>query len=105
LENTSPDPLEIVVRTSPLQYLNLVVTDGDGNILSDSFYGDLISPLEEPYTLRLEPGQRYTRPVSLMGNVPEERQRPGRYTGRAVYEYEWLRAVSDPFPVEVPERR
>src|SRR5713101_5850008 len=69
LENTSTDTLEIEVRTSPLQYLNLIVTDAAGNVISDSFYGDLFSPLAEPYTLRLRPGEKMAGPVSLLGNV------------------------------------
>jgi hypothetical protein len=96
LENTSSTVLVIEVRTSPLQYLNLVVTDAAGNVVSDSFYGDLFSPPAEPYTLRLLPGEKFTAPVSLLGNVPEGEWRPGKYTVQAVYEYNRLRAVSEP---------
>jgi hypothetical protein len=101
LENNSSHVLEIEVRTSPLQYLNLVVTDAAGNTVSDSFYGDLFSPLAEPYTLRLQPGERFTGPVSLLGNVPQNRQEPGEYAVRAVYEYSGLKAVSDPLRVQL----
>ena len=31
----------------------------------------MISPLAEPYTLRLQPGEKYTGPAGLLGNVPE----------------------------------
>src|SRR5258708_1340300 len=64
LENISSTVVEIEVHTSPLQYLNLIVTDIAGNVVSDSFYGDLFSPLAEPYTLRLQPGETFTAPVS-----------------------------------------
>jgi hypothetical protein len=102
LENTSSSVLEIEVSASPLQYLNLVVTDAAGNLVSDSFYGDFFSPLANPYTLRLEPGETFTGPVSLMGNVCEEKQQPGEYTVHAVYEYNGLRVASEPLHVRLP---
>jgi hypothetical protein len=102
LENTSASALEIEVRTSPLQYLNLVVTDAAGKVVSDSFYGDLFSPLAEPYTLRLQLGEKFTAPVSLMGNVPQEKQQPGTYTVQAVFEYGGLKAISEPLRVQLP---
>src|SRR4051794_22333639 len=85
LENTSVDVIEIEVYTSPLQYLNLIVTDAGGRLVSETFYGDLFSPLAEPYVLRLRPGETYTGPVSLLGNVPEEKWLPGPYSVQAVY--------------------
>jgi hypothetical protein len=104
LENTSSEVVEIEVRTSPLQYLDLVVTDAAGNVLSDSFYGDLFSPLAEPYLLRLQPGERFTAPVSLLGNVPEGKWHPGEYTVQAVYDYRGVRAVSEPLQVQLPAK-
>jgi hypothetical protein len=104
LENGSPLAIEIEVRTSPLQYLNLIVTNGEGRVVSDSFYGDLFSPLDEPYTLRLQPGQKYSAPVGLLGNVSEANQHPGIYTVQAVYEYNGLRSVSNPLQVELAAR-
>ena len=101
LENTSSSVLEIEVSTSLLQYLNLVVTDAAGNVVSDSYYGDIFAPLEKPYTLRLEPGKTFTGPVSLMGNVCKERQQPGEYTVQAVYEYYGLKAFSEPLRVRL----
>lgn len=102
LENTSPNVVEIEVRTSPLQYLNLIVTDAVGKVVSASVYGDLFSPLAEPYTLRLQPGEKFTAPVSLLGNVPEGNRQRGEYTVHAVYEYTELRAVSEPLRVQLP---
>src|SRR3954453_13373144 len=52
LENTGTTVLEIAVRTSPLQYLDLVVTDATGKDITDSYYGDLFTPLAEPYVMR-----------------------------------------------------
>ena len=101
LENISSKVLEIEVQTSPLQYLNLVVTDAAGKVLSDSFYGDLFSPLAEPYTLRLQPGEKFSAPVSLLGNVPEEKRQAGEYTVQPVYQYGGLRAVSEPLRVQL----
>jgi len=104
LENVSQGVVEIAVHTSPLQYLDLIVTDSRGQVLSESYYGDLFSPLEEPCTLRLQPGQKYSGPVGLLGNVPEAKQVPGVYTVQAVYEYETLRTVSKPLQVELKPR-
>jgi hypothetical protein len=101
LENTSSNVVEIEVRTSPLQFLNLVVTDTAGKVVSDSDYGDLFSPLAEPYTLRLQPGEKFTAPVSLLGNVPEAKRQSGEYIVQAVYQYGGLRAVSEPLRVQL----
>lgn len=101
LENTSSAAVEIEVRCSPLQYLDLVVHDESGAVVSDSYYGEQFSPLEEAYTLRLQPGEKFTGPVSLLGTVPEEKRRPGSYTVQAVYEYGGLRAVSAPLVVQL----
>jgi len=101
LENVSSEVLEIDVHTSPLQYFDLIVTDATGRVVSELFYGDLFSPLEEPYTLRLRPGEKYLGPVGLLGNVPEGKRSPGRYTVQGVFDYKGLRATSDPLPVEL----
>jgi hypothetical protein len=104
LENASSHVLEIEVRSSPLQYLNLIVTDSQGHVVSDSFYGDLFSPLAEPHTLRLQPGEKFTGPVSLLGNVDEANRPPGVYTVVAVYDYKGLKAVSEPLSLQLPPR-
>jgi hypothetical protein len=102
LENASPDVVEIEVRTSPLQYLNLIVLDDVGEIVSERPYGDLFSPLASSYLLRLQPGEKYTGPVHLLGNVPEGKLRPGVYTVQAVYEHNGMKAISEPLRVELP---
>lgn len=102
LHNTSEDPVVIEVHSSPLAYLNLIVRDAAGTLVSASYYGDLFSPLMEPYTLLLQPGDAYTGPVSLLGNVPEGRRLPGTYSVQAIYEYKGLRAVSELFSLELP---
>ena len=104
LENTSAMAMEIQVKSSPLQYLSLLVVDASGRVISESFYGDLFSPLVKPYSLRLEPGEKYTGPVHLLGNVPKEKQQPGVYTVQAVYQYKQLKAVSEPLRVELPSQ-
>ena len=95
LENASAGVLEIEVKTSPLQYLDLLVTDPAGNVLSAWRYGECFSPLESPYKLRLGSGEKYAAPVSLLGNVPPEKRLPGTYLIRAVYEYNGTRSVAD----------
>jgi hypothetical protein len=102
LENVSGGAVEIEVWMHPLQYLDLIVTNGDGAIVSARPYGYVFSPRETPYTLRIGPGEKYTHPVSLLGNVPEEKWLPGTYTVRAVYEYNGLKAVSEPLEVRLP---
>jgi hypothetical protein len=87
---------------SPLQYLNLVVTGPAGDVLSEGHYGKRFSPLEQPYTFRLPPGEKDTGPVSLLGTVPEAKRIPGRYLVQAVYAGNGLRAVSESVPVDLP---
>ena len=102
IENLSPDEIAIEVTMHPLQYLNVVITDAAGDRVSAAPYGHLFSPREIPYVLRLAPGEKYTHPVSLLGTLPAERQLPGTYTVRAVYEYKGLKAVSEPLRVQLP---
>ena len=104
LENTSAKPIEIELQMSPLQYLNLIVRDAAGDVVSEGHYGNRFCPLAEKYTLRLEPGQKYTHNVSLLGTVPEARQVPGRYSVQAVYQASGLTAVSAPLEIELRER-
>jgi hypothetical protein len=101
LENTSPGVVELEVRSSPLQYLNLVITGPSGAVVSDWYYGDLFSPLTEPYTFRLARGEKFTASVSLLGNVPEDKRLPGVHKVQATYEYRGLRAVSEEIRVDV----
>ncbi len=102
LQNVSEEPIEIDVKQSLLQYLDIIVADATGRVISDGFYGDIFSPMERPYRFRLEPGQQYVGPVNFVGNVPNEKRLPGKYTVQAVYQYEGLKAVSEPFLFELP---
>jgi hypothetical protein len=102
LENTSEKPIEIELQMSPLQYLDLVVKDAAGNVVSEGHYGNRFSPLAEEYTFRLEPGQKYTQNVSLLGTVPESKQLPGRYTVQAVYQTRGLTAAAAPLELDLP---
>jgi hypothetical protein len=104
LENASPNVLEIETDMHPLQYLNIVVMDARGTVLSEGHYGDIFSPRGRIETLRLAPGASYHHVVSLLGTLPQDRQLPGTYTVRAVYEYNGLRAVSEPLQVELPKK-
>ncbi len=102
LENVTDGPVEIEVFMHPLQYLDLTVTDSAGATVSTHPYGHFFSPRETPYFLRLAPGEKYTHTVSLLGTVPEDKWLPGTYTVWAVYEYNGLRAVSEPLEVRLP---
>jgi hypothetical protein len=102
LENSSPDVLEIATDMHPLQYLHLVVTDARGTVLSEGHYGDIFSPRGRVETLRLMPGAKFHHPVSLLATIPQEKRVPGTYTVQAVYEYNGLKAVSEPLVVALP---
>ena len=99
LDNQSTATVEIEVRMSPWQYLDLLVTDAQGEVVSAWHYGDCFSPLEASYVLRLSPGEKYTGNVSLLGNVPPEKRRPGTYQVQAIFACKSLRVVSEPLLV------
>ncbi len=88
----------------PLQYLNLVITDARGDLLPAAPYGNIFSPREIPAIFRLAPGETYTHNVSLLGTIPEEKQLPGTYTVCAVYEYNGVKAISEPLSVQLPAK-
>lgn len=100
LQNISTSPIEIPIRTSPLQYLNLIVTDAEGRIVSTGHYGDLFSPGIEERLFRLLPGETFTSSVSLLATVPPAQRRPGIFAIRAIYEVDALRAESPSYILE-----
>lgn len=104
LENIGEEVLEIPVDRSPWQYLNLIITDASGAVVSESFYGDQFGPLAEPYVLRLKPREQFTGPVLLLGNFCADKRQPGTYLVRAVYEWNGHKAVSAPLEVDIPRR-
>jgi hypothetical protein len=105
IENRSADAIEIENDRHPLQYLDIVVADGNGVVVNTQWhYGDIFSPRGNVCTLRLGPGEKYTHVVSLMGTIPAEERVPGTYTVHAVYEYNGLKAVSEPLRVELPAK-
>jgi hypothetical protein len=104
LENSSPDVIEITTDRHPLQYLNLVVTDASGSVLSEGHYGDVFSPRGSIDTLRLTPGAKYHHVISLLETLPQQKRLPGTYTVQAVYEYDGLTVVSEPLAVELVAR-
>jgi hypothetical protein len=101
LQNVSAVPLEIAYRMTVLQYLNLIVTRADGQVISQGHFGDRFAPTFEPRRLRLEPGATFTATVHLFATVTCDRPPPGRYTIQAVYEYDGFRAVSNPVQLAV----
>src|SRR5271154_2443090 len=96
LENVSAGPLEVVYRMTSLQYLNLVVTDKNGAIISEGHFGDRFAPTLEPATVRLEPGEKMKANVHLFATVRREPLAPGTYAVQAVYQYNGFRAESEP---------
>jgi hypothetical protein len=103
IDNVSSHVIEIEVRMHPLQYLHLEIVDACGNPVPAFPYGDFFSPREIPYIFRLAPGEKYIHNVGLLNGVPDEKQLPGTYTVRAVYEYPGMKAVSEPLEVQIPE--
>src|SRR5579871_6466105 len=79
LENASPEVVEIEYDRHPLQYLDVLVSGPGGAPVSEGYYGDIFSPLGGTATLRLEPGQKFTHNVSLLGCMPRGKERPGTY--------------------------
>ena len=100
LENVSSSAIEIPIRMSPLQHLNLIVTDSRQRIVSTGHYGDLFSPGTEDRVVRLLPGEKYVSNVSLLATVPVDQRRPGVYLIQAVYETDGIRAVSLPYRLD-----
>ncbi len=78
-----------------------MVTGPNGTAVSEGHYGDSFSPIDEVQLLRLNPGDKFTGPVSLLGTVPPAKRVPGGYEVRAVYEYRGLRATSEPYSVAI----
>lgn len=99
LENVSAAPLEIAYRMTALQYLNLFVTDPEGQVISEGHFGDRFAPTLEPCVLRLEPGEKFTTNVHQFATVRREPLPPGPYLVQAVYEYPGFRVVSEPVQV------
>ena len=101
IENTASVEVPIECQISFWQYLDLRVTDAAGNIISIGHYGDCFSPPEKAFCVRLQPGEKVTHPVALLGNVPNDKRTPGRYTIQAIYEYKTIRALSNPLEIEI----
>jgi hypothetical protein len=96
LENVSSSPLEISYWMTWLQYLNLVVKDAAGQVLSDGHFGDRFAPTLEPMVLRLEPGEKLAANVHLFATVRGDPMPQGTYFVQAEYEYDGWRCVSEP---------
>ena len=101
MENVSDEMLEFEIQMSVLQYVNLIVTGPTGASVSVGHYGDRFSPLAALTVFRLNPGEKFTAVVSLLGTVPKSNQTPGRYVVRAVFDYQQMRAASEPLVVEI----
>ena len=100
LVNVSTSPIEIAIRTSPLQYLDLIVTDAQQRVVSIGHYGDLFSPGTDDRIFRLLPGEAYVGSVSLLATVPPDARQTGIYLIQAVYEWNGVRAVSLPYRLD-----
>jgi hypothetical protein len=101
LRNVSTTPVEVLYHMTALQHLNLVVARADGTVVSEGHFGDRFAPTLEPQVLRLDPGQTFAANVHFFATVRCDPIAPGTYTVQAIYEYNGLRAVSDPVEVVV----
>ena len=101
VENVSRLPLEISYEMTVLQFLNLIVTDAQGKVVSSGHFGDRFAPTAEPMVLRLEPGDKFTANVHLLSTVRSESLPKGVYQVQAEYEYDWWQCVSEPLSLEV----
>jgi hypothetical protein len=101
LENASTFPLEIKYTMTPLQFFDLEVIGPDGRVVSEGYFSDRFSPSLEPSVLRLLPGEKFTANVSLLATLPMEKRQPGKYTVRASYHFQGIRAVAEPLTVEL----
>jgi hypothetical protein len=102
IENTAATEVTIECQISFWQYLDIRITDAAGNVVPAWHYGDCFSPPEKSFVVRLQPGEKVTHPVALLGNVSEDMKlTPGRYTIQAIYEYKTIRAVSNLLEIEI----
>jgi hypothetical protein len=103
LKNLSDTPLDIEYQMAVLQYLNLIVRDSQGCIVSEGHFGDRFSPFAENQVLRLGPGESYKHRVHFFATTPKAHRTPGTYSVQAVYEYNGFRAESDTVSVTVEQ--
>jgi hypothetical protein len=101
IKNISQGTLEIEYRMTALQFLNLVVTDANGKLLSEGHFGDRFAPTEHPRTLRLGPGETHAANIHLFATASKWKNVPGLYLVRATYEYNKVRATSEPVEVTI----
>lgn len=101
LENLSGHEIEIEYQMAVLQYLDLIVRDATGKTISDRHYGDRFSPFELPKVLCIPTGQKFRANVNLFATVSQKPVAPGTYNVQAVFEYNDVRAESEPLEVTV----
>jgi len=101
IQNASSLAIDIPADVHPLQHLDIRVTDGQGKVVSTEWYGNQFSPAERGTTLRLNPGESYIAPVSLLATVPSSLRVPGAYTVQAVFEFPGMRIVSQPLTLTI----
>lgn len=99
--NLSDHTLEIAYRMTVFQFLNLVVVTPTGRVVSEGHFGDRFAPTSEPEVLRLEPGESFAATVHLLATIRNQPVPSGTYLVQAMYEYNGLRAVSEPVEVTV----
>ena len=101
IANDSLDTIEISHRGTILLHLNLVVRDGNGEVVSDGHYGNLFSPTRDSEIFHLLPGQAFRERVALFATVPPGKLKPGNYRVAAVFEAGGQRVASSEIEVIV----
>jgi hypothetical protein len=102
LTNASQGILKIDCPSHVLEHLTFLVATQDGKVISRRKYGNLLirARRDAVLPLQLQPGESIDYAVSLLGAIPEDGRKPGRYLVQAVYEYKTVKAFSEPVQVE-----
>ena len=102
LKNEGSNRVEIEWYSDPLQYLNITFRRADGSDIPSIPYGLLFAPYAPaPQVLRLLPGEIYQRTVNLLAVVKEGEVSAGRYSLRAIYNYDGITAISDTVEISI----
>jgi hypothetical protein len=95
VKNVSRDALSLTYHYGLEDLVYAKVTDAKGREVSDPGHRFAIRSLQfQPKTMKLGPGDSFTVHIHLHGSIPDDGKKPGKYTARAVLQFEKLRAES-----------
>lgn len=105
LTNTSTRPVTIPYHTHLYEYLDLLILNSNGQVVSQYVYGAAFPPgaaSGPERKLVLSPGETSCRPVHLFGNMLTEALVPDTYTVQAIFTFPDCELRSEPLTVEYP---